>query len=64
MEAMRSRIVFVFFATAILFSMVREWNAPITCARSILLSARASYVKRISHCGLTSPKGSPEREFR
>ncbi len=26
-------LAFVLFAAAILFSMVREWNAPVSCAR-------------------------------
>ena len=30
------RLTFVFFAFAMLFSMVREWSAPVACARSIL----------------------------
>ena len=31
---MRSRkFVFAFFAAAILFSMIREWNAPVGCQR-------------------------------
>jgi hypothetical protein len=46
-EAMRSqRLTFVFFAAAILFSMVREWNAPATCTRSILVSSIADQPKR------------------
>jgi hypothetical protein len=35
------RLAFAFFAAAILLSMVREWNAPNACARSILLSSQA-----------------------
>jgi hypothetical protein len=32
--AMRSRtLVFAFFAAAMLFSVVREWNAPAACPR-------------------------------
>jgi len=27
------RLVFALFSAAILFSMVREWNAPVSCAR-------------------------------
>jgi hypothetical protein len=34
-----NRLVFAFFAAAILFSMVREWNAPAACARTIAMSA-------------------------
>jgi hypothetical protein len=37
---MRRRLQFALFALAILFAMVREWNAPVACARSILLPAR------------------------
>ena len=32
-ESMRRRLVFAFFAAAVLFSMVREWRAPIACPR-------------------------------
>jgi hypothetical protein len=31
-----NRLVFAFFAAAILFSMVREWSAPAACARAML----------------------------
>ncbi len=31
------RLTLAFFAAAILFSMVREWSAPVACARSILI---------------------------
>jgi len=31
------RLAFALFAAAILFSMVREWNAPAVCARTILV---------------------------
>jgi hypothetical protein len=43
-DVMRTnRFVFALFAAAILFSMVREWNAPAACARTILIpSATAS----------------------
>jgi hypothetical protein len=30
---MPRRLAFAFFAAAILFSMVREWSAPIACPR-------------------------------
>jgi hypothetical protein len=37
---MRSnQFAFVLFATAILFSMVREWSAPVVCARTIFLAS-------------------------
>jgi hypothetical protein len=28
------RLVFALFSLAILFSMVREWNAPVSCPRA------------------------------
>jgi hypothetical protein len=34
-----NNLIFVLFAAAILFSMVREWNAPIACARTLFLSS-------------------------
>jgi hypothetical protein len=40
MEVLRTnRLAFAFFAIAIMFSMVREWNAPLACARGILVPA-------------------------
>jgi type III secretory pathway component EscV len=39
---MRRRLQFAVFAAAILFTMLREWNAPVACARSILLPARTA----------------------
>jgi len=36
MDPVRNRLAFALFAAAILFSMVREWNAPVACARTIL----------------------------
>jgi hypothetical protein len=41
-ESMRNRLVFAFFAAAILLSMVREWSAPAVCARSILIPANTA----------------------
>jgi hypothetical protein len=32
----KKRIAFLFFAAAILFSVVREWNAPVACLRPAL----------------------------
>jgi hypothetical protein len=32
-----NRLAFVLFSLAILFSMVREWSAPIACARTIAM---------------------------
>jgi len=47
MKAMRNqRLTFALFAIAILFSMVREWNAPVLCARSILVSSAGVQNKR------------------
>jgi hypothetical protein len=37
----QNRLVMAVFAAAILFSMVREWNAPVTCARVVSTSAAA-----------------------
>jgi len=39
---MRNRLAFALFAAAILFSMVREWSAPIACARVMFSSRTAS----------------------
>jgi hypothetical protein len=37
MDSVRTnRLVFALFAAAILFSMVREWSAPVVCTRAIL----------------------------
>jgi hypothetical protein len=33
---MRKYCVFAIFAAAILFSMVREWSAPVSCLRTAL----------------------------
>jgi hypothetical protein len=35
----KNRFAFAFFAAAILFSMVREWSAPVACARTIFLAS-------------------------
>jgi hypothetical protein len=40
-----NRLAFVLFSLAILFSMVREWGAPIACARTIAM--REDKLKRI-----------------
>jgi len=37
----RNNLTFAVFALAILFSMVREWKAPIACPRSTLYSSRS-----------------------
>jgi hypothetical protein len=36
---MSRRLQLAIFAAAIMFAMVREWNAPVACTRSILLPA-------------------------
>ncbi len=36
------RLTLLLFAAALLFSMVREWNAPVTCARATLISSAAA----------------------
>jgi hypothetical protein len=47
MEAMRTnRLVFAFFAAAILFSMVREWSVPASCFRTGLVPSTATQGKR------------------
>lgn len=33
------RLIFLLFSAIILFSMTREWNAPVACARSILVGS-------------------------
>ena len=32
----RNRLILALFSAAILFSMVREWSAPVACARTLL----------------------------
>jgi len=46
MKMKNQRVIFAFFATAILFSMVREWSAPVACARSILAPAASVHSNR------------------
>jgi hypothetical protein len=47
MEAMRrNRLAFAFFSAAILFSMVREWSAPVACARTVFLSSASAGLPR------------------
>jgi hypothetical protein len=31
-----NRLVFALFAAAVLFSMMREWSAPLACARIVI----------------------------
>jgi hypothetical protein len=33
-----NRIALIVFAAAILFSMLREWSAPSSCARTVLIA--------------------------
>jgi len=40
------RLIFAFFAAAILFSMVREWSAPAACARTLFVSSAAAAASR------------------
>ncbi|HME37094.1 MAG TPA: hypothetical protein VKF84_17810 [Candidatus Sulfotelmatobacter sp.] len=42
----RKHLTFVVFAAAILFSIVREWSAPVVCPRSILAPSLAAQTKR------------------
>jgi len=47
MEVMRTnRLVFAFFAAAILFSMVREWSVPASCLRMDPVPSAATQGKR------------------
>jgi hypothetical protein len=32
------RLTFIFFAAAVLCSMVREWRAPVACVRSVVIA--------------------------
>jgi hypothetical protein len=36
------RLTFLLFAATILFAMVREWNAPVACARTTLIPSVAA----------------------
>jgi hypothetical protein len=46
-EMMRkNHLIFCLFAAAVLFSMVREWSAPVACSRSILIPAAAHRLSR------------------
>jgi len=36
------RLIFAFFAAAILFSITREWSAPVACARTIGVAAASA----------------------
>jgi hypothetical protein len=43
---MRSRtLAFAFFAAAMLFSMVREWSAPIGCPRREMTGIREAHLR-------------------
>jgi hypothetical protein len=39
------RLSFAFFAIAMLCSMVREWRAPIVCARSAVIVSQVRTVR-------------------
>jgi hypothetical protein len=36
------RLTLVFFAATTLFSMVREWSAPVACARALAIPSIAT----------------------
>jgi hypothetical protein len=40
------RTAFLLFATAMLFSMVREWSAPVACVRETLTPSIAATLPR------------------
>jgi hypothetical protein len=40
------RLTFIFFAAAVLCSMVREWGAPVACMRSVLLASTMTRTSR------------------
>jgi hypothetical protein len=42
----RNRFVFALFAAAILFSMIREWSAPVACTRAIFIPTVAVEIGR------------------
>src|SRR3984885_2916991 len=44
----KQRLIFVLFAAAILFSMVREWNAAATCARTLLDPSLGAQTKTLT----------------
>jgi hypothetical protein len=44
---MKNRFIFALFAAAILFSVVREWSAPVACLRNGLLDAPAVAAREI-----------------
>lgn len=41
-----NRLTLAFFAAAILFSMVREWGAPVACARGASAGAAKADLER------------------
>ncbi len=45
---MKKHFVFALFAAAILLSVLREWNAPVACARDLLLP-RAKQSSALPH---------------
>jgi hypothetical protein len=38
----KQRLIFAFFASAILFSMIREWSIPSACARIVIEQTQLS----------------------
>jgi hypothetical protein len=44
---MKNRLIFAFFAAAILFVVVREWSAPVACLRIGLSDAPAVTAREI-----------------
>jgi hypothetical protein len=43
-----NRLAFVLFSLAILFSMVREWGAPIACARTIAIQSAPAETEKVT----------------
>jgi hypothetical protein len=43
-----NRLVFVLFSLAILFSMVREWGAPIACARTFAIQSAPAETEKVT----------------
>jgi hypothetical protein len=43
-----NRLAFVLFSLAILFSMVREWGAPIACARTIVIQSAPAETEKVT----------------
>jgi hypothetical protein len=43
-----NRLAFVLFSLAILFSMVREWGAPIACARTLAIQSAPAETEKVT----------------